>query len=190
MNRIAHLDPATTTGPAKALFDTVKAKYGAVPNLHRVLGNAPAALQAYLGFGAALADGAFDAKVREQIALTVAEINHCGYCLSAHTFIGQKLGLTAQQIVDARHAHVSDGRTDAILKLARSIVVQRGELETSDLERARAAGLTDGEILETVAHVALNIFSNYVNHIAGTDVDFPEVQPGDESVRCACEQAS
>jgi len=186
MIRIAHLDPVTTTGPAKSLFDGVKAKLGVVPNLHRVLGNAPAALRGYLSFGAVLAEGTFDAKLREQIALAIAESNQCGYCLSAHTFIGTRLGLTPQDIVDARHADSADAHTDAILKIARSMVVQRGELGAADLQRARAAGLTDGDLIEAVAHVALNIFSNYVNHIAGTIVDFPEVKPGNGYVVPSC----
>ena len=80
-------------------------------------------------------------------------------------------------------------RTDAILKLARSIVVQRGELGATGLDRARVARLTDGEIVETVASVALNIFSNYVNHIAGTTIDFPEVKPGNGYVAPSCDCA-
>lgn len=189
MNRIAPLDPLTTTGPAKPLFDGVQAKLGVVPNLFRVLGNAPAALSGYLTFGAALADGDFDAKLREQIALTVAESNQCGYCLSAHTFVGRKVGLTGQDITDARHAVAANGRTDAILKLARSIVVQRGELGASGLDQARVAGLSDGDIVETIANVALNIFSNYVNHIAGTVIDFPEVKPGNGYATASCDCA-
>jgi len=186
MNRIAHLDPITATGPVKPLFDGVQAKLGVVPNLFRVLGNAPAALDGYLKFNAALAGGSFDAKLREQIALAVAESNQCGYCLSAHTFIGSKLGLSAQDIADARHANAANERTAAILKLARSIVVQRGDLGAAGLEQARTAGLTDRDIVETVANVALNIFSNYVNHVAGTIVDFPEVKPGNGYVTSSC----
>jgi len=180
MTRIAHLDPQTTTGHAKALFDGVQAKLGMVPNLFRVLGNAPAALNGYLGLGMALGAGSFSAKLREQIALTVAESNQCAYCLSAHTFVGGKLGLTDQDIAGARRAGAADPRTDAILKLARVLVVQRGELDATSLAEARAAGLTDGDLIETVANVALNIFSNYVNHIAGTVIDFPEVKLGSE----------
>ena len=138
MNRFAHLDPVTTTGPAKSLLDTVEAKLGGVPNLFRVLGNAPAALNGYLSLSGALSGGSFDAKLRERIALAVAEINQCGYCLSAHTLIGRKVGLTGQDIADARHANATDARTDAILKLARSIVVQRGELGAAGSERAGA----------------------------------------------------
>jgi uncharacterized peroxidase-related enzyme len=189
MKRIAPLDPATTTGPAKSLFDVVQAKLGVVPNLFRVLGNAPAALNGYLSFSGALAGGSFDPKLREQIALAIAESNQCGYCLSAHTFIGRRLGLTGQEITDARHANAANPRTAAILNLARSIVVQRGEIGVAGLERVRAAGLTDGEIVETVANVALNIFSNYVNHIAGTVIDFPEVKPGNGYVTPSCDCA-
>lgn len=188
MNRIAHLDPATTNGPAKQLFDAVQAKLGAVPNLFRVLGNSPAALNGFLSLNGTLASGTFPAKLREQIALTVAETNQCAYCLSAHTFIGGKLGLAQQDLADARQANAADPRTDAILKLARNIVVQRGELGATELELARTAGLNDGEIIETVAHVALNIFSNYVNHLAGTVIDFPEVTltHGCSTSSCAC----
>lgn len=179
MNRISHLDPAQSTGKTKQLFDAVQSKLGLVPNLVRVLGNAPAALEGYLGLSGALAGGNLSAKVREQIALTVAESNLCGYCLSAHTFLGGKVGLTADDIAGARRANATADKTDAILKLARSIVVQRGEVSDADFGKARAAGLTDGDIVETVANVAVNILTNYMNHLARTVVDFPEVKPGD-----------
>jgi len=178
MNRIAQLDPAQATGKTKQLFDNVHAKLGVVPNLFRVLGNAPAALEGYLTFSGALAGGSLNASVREQIALTVAESNMCSYCLSAHTHLGAKIGLTQNEIVGAIHAAAVTAKTDSVLKLARSIVVQRGEVSDSDLERARSCGLTDGEIVETIANVALTIFTNYVNHVARTLVDFPEVKPG------------
>jgi uncharacterized peroxidase-related enzyme len=178
MNRIAQLDPVQATGKTKQLFDNVHAKLGGVPNLFRVLGNAPAALEGYLSFSGALAGGSLNERVREQIALTVAESNICSYCLSAHTYLAAKIGLTQNDIVGAIHAAAVTAKTDSILKLARSIVVQRGEVSDSDLERARCGGLTDGEIVETIANVALNIFTNYVNHVARTLVDFPEVKPG------------
>ncbi len=179
MNRITQLDPAAATGKTRQLFDGVQAKLGAVPNLFRVLGNSPAALEGYLNFSTALAGGALNAKVREQIALAVAEGNLCSYCLSAHTFIGGKVGLTEQDIADARQTNASSDRTDVVLKLALSILVQRGEISDTALKSARSAGLTDGEIIETVANVAVNIFTNYVNHVARTVVDFPEVKPGE-----------
>ncbi len=178
MNRITQLDPASATGKTKQLFDGVQAKLGIVPNLFRVLGNSPAALESYLDFSGALAGGVLGAKVREQIALAVAEINDCSYCRNAHSFIGGKVGLTAREIADARQVSSTDERTAAILDLARSIVVQRGELSETEFKAARAARLTDAEIVETTANVALNILTNYVNHVARTVVDFPEVPSG------------
>jgi uncharacterized peroxidase-related enzyme len=182
MGRITQLDPAQAAGKTKQLFDAVQSELGLVPNLVRVLATAPAALEGYLGFRRALAGGAFNAKVREQIALTVAETNLCGYCLSVHTFLGRKVGLTGEEIAGARRANATADKTGAILKLARGIVLQRGEISDADLAKARAAGLTDGDIVEAVANVAVNIFTNYMNHVARTVVDFPEVSPGDIAV--------
>ncbi len=178
MSRLQAIDPATAEGKSKTLLDAVKGKLGLVPNMTRVMANAPAALEAYLAFSGALAGGALNAKVREQIALTVGETNLCGYCLSAHTLIGGKVGLAATDIAAARRGTASDAKTNAILTLARSLVVQKGEISDGALSEARAAGLGDGEIVETIANVALNIFTNYVNHVARTVVDFPEVKPG------------
>lgn len=188
MNRIPTLDPANATGKAKQLLDAVQAKLGITPNLTRVLAQAPSALEGYLGFSGAVADGGLSARIREQIALTVAEENSCGYCLSAHTFIGGKVGLTDSDIAAARHATAADGKTDAILKLAAEIVAHRGKISDASLESARQAGISDAELVETVANVALNLFTNYLNHVAETAIDFPEVKPHSPctSEACAC----
>lgn len=190
MNRITQLDPAQATGKTKQLLDGVQAKLGVVPNLFRVFGNSPAALGAYLNFSGGLATGVLDEKVRHQIALAVAEINDCGYCRSAHTYLGGKAGLNEQELNDARKVVATDERTAAILNLARNIVVQRGDISESEFQAARAAKLTDAEIVETVANVALNILTNYLNLVAQTVVDFPEVKGGEAeactSESCAC----
>ena len=127
-----------------------------------------------MGLGSALAAGALDEKTREQLALAIAESNLCAYCLSSHKATAAKTGLNQLEIEDAIRARAADTRTEAILKLARSIVVQRGELTDADLARARAAGLNDGEIVEAVANVALNIFENYMSHVARVPIDFPQ----------------
>jgi uncharacterized peroxidase-related enzyme len=195
MNRIAQIDPAAATGRVRQLLDGVHAKLGVVPNLFRVLGNSTAALQGYLDLSTALAHGALSARVREQIALAVAEGNACSYCLSAHSFLGGKAGLSQVEIGEARAGVAQSEKETATLKLALAILVQRGEVSDGAIASARQAGLTDGEIVETVANVALNILTNYVNHVARTVVDFPEVKPGvgvpevaasDGSTECAC----
>lgn len=175
MSRIPAIDPATATGKPQQLLEAVQKKMGKTPNMMRVLANAPAALQGYLDLSGALGTGTLNAKVREQIALTVGEINHCDYCLSAHTAIGGMVGLGDDELRSAREAKSSDAKTHAILGLARTLVVNRGNLTDDELAAARAAGITDGEVLEVTANVALNILTNYVNHVAETVVDFPHV---------------
>ncbi len=180
-NRIQLVDPDHTTGAIRRLFAEIRAKFALVPNLLRVLANAPAALEGLMGLSAALARGALDEKTREQLALAIAESNLCAYCLSGHTAMAAKIGLSRVEIDDAIRASAADARTDAILKLARSIVVQRGELSDADLGRARAGGLSDGEIVETVANVALNIFENYMSHVARVPIDFPKKESSETS---------
>jgi len=179
MNRIQQIDPASATGKAKQLLEAVQSKLGIVPNLTRVLANAPAALEGYLNFSGALAGGILSTKVREQIAIAVAQGNHCDYCLSAHTFLGGKAGLNENDAANARQAIGTSAKDDAILKLALGIVVQQGLISDSAIKHARTAGLTDAEIVEVTANVALNVYTNYINHVAQTVVDFPQVKSGE-----------
>jgi uncharacterized peroxidase-related enzyme len=173
-NRIHSVDPDHATGAITRLFGEIRAKFAIVPNLFRVLANAPAALEGMMGLAAALAGGALDEQTRERLALAIAESNLCAYCLSAHGAKGARIGLNQAEIESAIRASAADARIDAILKLARSIVVQRGEVTDGDLAHARAAGLGDSEIVETVANVALNIFENYMSHVARVPIDFPQ----------------
>lgn len=179
MNRIHQTDPNIATGKAKQLFDGVQKALGFVPNLMRVIGNSPAALEGYLGLNRALSHGVLPAPLREQIALTVGEINGCGYCLSAHTLLGSKAGLSQDDIRAARRATAPNDKSDAALKFARAVTLQRGHIADTDRHAARSAGLNDAEIVEVVQHVALNILTNYTNNVARTVIDFPEVKPGE-----------
>src|SRR5690348_8082598 len=180
-NRIQPVDPDRATGSIRRLFEEIRAKFALVPNLLRVVANAPAALEGLMALSAALARGALDEKTREQLALAIAESNLCAYCLSGHAAMAAKIGLNQAEIGNAIRASAADARIDAILKLARSIVVQRGELSDVDFGRARARGLSDGEIVETVANVALNIFENYMSHVARVPIDFPQGQSRETS---------
>lgn len=176
MSRIELVDPKQAEGKQKELLDGIQKKLGMTPNIMRSLATSPAALQAYLGFSGALAEGKLDAKVREQIALTVAEANGCDYCLAAHSAVGGMVGLSKDEIYDARLGTSSDGRIAAALRFARTIVEKRGWVGNEDLETVRNAGFDDGEISEIVANVAFNTFTNYFNHVAETPIDFPKVE--------------
>lgn len=174
MSRITALDPAQATGKTAELFTAVKSKLGVVPNLMRTLGQSPAALEAYLGFSGALAKGVLPAKVREQLALAIGQTNACDYCLSAHSLLGKGAGLTAEAILEARLNRAEDPKTQALLKFAVTVVESRDLVADEVLAAVRAGGASDAEIIEVIAHVALNTLTNYTNHIAQTAIDFPK----------------
>ena len=180
--RIKQLNPDTTTGQAKELFDLVKGKIGFIPNLVKVFGNSPATLQAYLSLGEITSKGSFNNKLREQLALAIAEENACNYCLSAHTAIGKMNGLTEEQIDDSRKGTAQDEKVAKALEFAKIVTNKRGQVNASDLEAIKSSGYTDGEILEIVLNVVSNTLTNYVNHIAQTEIDFPVVEAGNYSV--------
>lgn len=171
------VNPAAATGKAKTLLDAVQSRFGMTPNPMRTMANSPAVLEAFLNFNAALSQGMLDSQTREQIALAVAEVNGCGYCLSAHSAVGKLVGLDEAAIAQARRAKAADPRTGALLSLAQAITLQRGEISDETFRSARKAGLSDGEIAEVVANVGLNIFTNYLNLVAHTELDFPPVKP-------------
>ncbi|MDJ0950354.1 MAG: carboxymuconolactone decarboxylase family protein [Alphaproteobacteria bacterium] len=176
MSRLTPVDPAVAAGKTKTLLDAVQKKLGAVPNLLRVLGNSPAALQAYLGLSETLGGSSLDAKTRELIALTVAGANDCDYCASAHSAIGKSLGLEPSALTAGLEGRSADPKTQAALRFAKVLVEKRGWASEEDLAAVRAAGHGEGEIVEIVAAVALNIFTNYTNHVADTEIDFPVVR--------------
>ena len=176
--RITPVDPNQAQGKTKVLLDTVQKKLGATPNLIRTLAVAPAALEGYLNFSQGLAGGSLTARLREQIALTLAGANTCQYCASAHTFIGKSLGLDDNELAANLEASSSDPKVEAALIFVCSIVSKRGWVDDTEVRRVRDAGYSDGEITEIIANVALNIFTNYFNHIARTELDFPPVDVG------------
>jgi uncharacterized peroxidase-related enzyme len=172
--------PATVdAAPAAAqrLLNGVKAKLGSVPNLFRLLAVSPAALEGYLGLSGALGKGSLDARTRERIALAVAEFNGCGYCTSAHAFIGKNMaGLTDAEIAANRNGGSTDDRAAAAVRFAVKVVEARGQVSDADVASVRLAGYSDAEVVEIVLHVALNTLTNYVNEVAETVIDFPAVK--------------
>lgn len=175
MLRITPVDPNHTDTKTAATLNAVKAKLGMLPNLFTTLARAPAALNGYVQLSEALGRGRLTPRQREMIAIAVAQENVCSYCLSAHSAIGHSAGLSGDDIVRARHGGAHDAKDDAILKFALHIVKSRADVSDSTLAAARQAGLDDGLILEIIAHIALNVLTNYVNRVAGTEVDFPVV---------------
>ena len=161
---------------AQPLLHAVEKQLGVVPNLFRVVGNSPAALEGYLGLNGALGKGELEAATRERIALAVAEVNACDYCLSAHTYLGKNLAkLSEAEIAANRDGMSTDSKADAAVRFAVKLVKARGHVSDADVQAVKKAGYNDAQVIEIVLHVALNTLTNYVNEVAKTEIDFPVV---------------
>ncbi len=159
-------------------LEGVQRQLGSVPNLFRVVANSPAALEGYLGLNAALGKGRIDAPTRERIALTVAELNGCEYCLSAHAYLGKNLAkLDDAELRRNQEGSSSDPKAAAALLFATKLVRARGHVTDADVAAVKRAGYDDAQVVEIVAHVALNTLTNYVNSALATELDFPKVSP-------------
>lgn len=162
---------------SQPLLEAVKKQLGSAPNLFRITANSPAALEGYLSLNGALAKGTLDARTRERIALAVAEINGCDYCLSAHTYLATNIAkLDAAEIAANRAGTSQDDKARAAVQFAARIVRNRGHVADADVAAVKAAGFDDAQVVEIVAHVALNTLTNYLNGVLGTDIDFPVVR--------------
>lgn len=167
---------AASPAASQPLLQAVEKQLGSVPNLFRLVGTSPAALEGYLAMMGALAKGALPAATRERIALAVAEFNGCGYCLAAHTYLGKHLAKLDDAEIAANRAGTShDAKADAAVRFAVDVARGRGHVDATALAGVRAAGWSDAQVIEIVQHVALNTWTNYVNEVAGTSIDFPAV---------------
>ena len=179
MSRIptpATIEAAPTA--SQPMLEAVKKQLGVVPNLFRLVATSPAALEGYLGMSGALGKGALPAATRERIALAVAQINGCGYCLAAHSYLGKNLAKLDDAEIEAnRNGGSSDAKADAAVRFAAKVTRERGHVGAEDLLTVKNAGYTDAQIVEIVQHVALNTWTNYINEVAKTVIDFPEVTP-------------
>lgn len=177
MTRLTALNPDQASGKNKDLFNSIRSKFGVVPNMMRTMGNSPAFLEGYLNLGGALSAGTLGVKISALLALVVAESNACNYCLSAHTYLGANLAkLDSDAMEAARLGNSKDPKVDAILKFAQTLVRKRGHVTDADVTTVKNAGVNDGEISEIVGHVALNTLTNYFNNTANTEIDFPVVE--------------
>jgi len=161
---------------SKPILSAVEAKLGVVPNLFRLVATSPATLEGYIANSSALGR-TLDARTRERIALAVAQVNGCDYCLSAHSYLGLNLAkLTPEEIALNRKGASGDPKADAAVRFAAKVTTQRGHVDSPDIAAVRNAGFSDAQIVEIIAVVAENCFTNFLNEVAKTEIDFPVVR--------------
>lgn len=175
MSNVPLIERESATGAVKEQLDQIHAAFGAVPAMFRAVANSPAALTSMWSAFGAFSGGTLGPAMGEQLAVAVANRNSCEYCLAAHTALGRKAGLTRETLASAQDGASDDPKTAALLAFALKLVEERGQLEPSDVQTVREHGWTDEEIVETIAQVALNLFTNYVNIALAVPIDFPTV---------------
>lgn len=176
MSRINIVDPNSATEEQHALFDAIQARLGMVPNFLKVFANSPAALRAFLGLYGIANEGSLDPQTRERIALALAQQNACEYCVSAHSAIGRKAGLSTAEIEANRAGSSRDAKAAAAVKFARALVAHTGEVTTAELLELRSAGYSDAQIVEIITHVGLNLLTNIIGKASRVEIDFPRVE--------------
>ena len=182
MSRVS-IQPQAVPAASQPLLDQIQQAFGATPNMFKAVSNSPAALQSMWGFFGALGKGTLGARLGEQLAVAIANANRCEYCLAAHTVLGQNAGATGADMAAAQVGRSDDPRTAAALAFALKVVGQRAQVDArgrlfrrlADVTNLRTAGFDDGQIVEIMAHVALNLFTNYINVALDVPVDFPRV---------------
>lgn len=183
MSRL-HTPASIEASPAASqpLLEGVRKQLGGVPNMFRVIASSPAALEGYLGLGNALGRGKLDARTRARLALVVAEQNGCDYCLSAHTYLGLHLAkISPEEIALNRKGASGDAKANAAVSFAAKVARERGHVGEADIAAVRERGFTDAEVVEIIALVAENSFTNYLNEAAKTEIDFPVVRAANEA---------
>lgn len=176
MSRISIPTAEQTLDGSKPLLAAVQKQLGVTPNLMRLVGHSPAALEGYLSLNGAVGKGKLSVQLRERIALAIAEYNGCDYCLSAHDYLGRNVAkLSEAELNAARDGHSEDARTEAALHFALQVAKNRGNVSDADLATVRLAGFDEASVVEIVINVSLNVLTNYVNNVARTDIDFPKV---------------
>jgi len=174
MSKLEKVSKENASKESIEIFESLESKVGMVPNVYATLGNSAKALKATLSIGEILQGGEFNGKETEAIALAVAQTNDCGYCLAAHTAVGKSQGLSEDETVALRNGSIEDDKLKALTDLAKSITEKRGYPSEDLVDNFFDAGYNQAALSELIVLVGLNTITNYTNHIAQTEIDFPE----------------
>lgn len=175
MARIPAINKDNAQGELHDIYEQLEKKMGKVINIFQVMGNSPAALKGFLALSQAAEQTTLSPKIKEAIALVVGQSNECNYCLSAHSAMAKKMGLSDENILQARQGISEDFKTKEILKFVKKVIENKGKVSDQDVSHLKESGITDKELVEIILLVSVNIFTNYFNLIADTKIDFPEV---------------
>ncbi|WP_291841859.1 carboxymuconolactone decarboxylase family protein [Maricaulis sp.] len=173
MTKLMIFDETTAPAKAKPILRSVRSKYGFIPNLMGELAASPAALESYATLSSLYGQSGLTPAEQQVVLLTTSRENNCGYCVAAHSTVSLNTDLDRQVLSALREGTVidSDPRLEALRQFTASIVRNRGLVERHDIDAFLAAGFTRANILDVMTGVTMKTMSNYVNHIAETELD-------------------
>ncbi|MDA7977449.1 MAG: peroxidase-related enzyme [Pirellulales bacterium] len=175
MPRLHPIDLESAPRATQKLMANVEEQLGMVPNFIATMAHSTSVAQAYLGLGNALDQCELSQELREQVALTVSQVNGCDYCVASHSAVARSIGLTEDAVRDARNSDSPDQHLETVLRFARQVIEKRGNVSEDDLEDLRSAGCDDPAVIEILGQIVFVTFANYLNNVAQTDIDFPSV---------------
>jgi uncharacterized peroxidase-related enzyme len=176
MSRINAVSPTNANEEQAELYAAITAQLGMVPNFLKVFAHSPTALRAFLGLHGVASEGSLDPLTKERIALGLAEQNACEYCVSAHTAIGRKAGLSSAEIEANRAGSSQDAKAAVAVKFARSLAEHNGAITNTELLEVRNAGYSESDIIEIITHVGMNVLTNILGKASQVEIDFPKVE--------------
>lgn len=176
MSRINLVTEENANEEQAALYSAINDQLGMIPNFLKVFANSPSALRAFLGLHSIANEGSLDPQTKERIALVLAEQNACQYCVSAHTAIGRKAGLSSAEMEANREGSSQDAKAAAAVKFAKALAENNGDVTTAELLDVRSAGYSEAEIVEIITHVGMNVLTNILGKASRVEIDFPKVE--------------
>jgi uncharacterized peroxidase-related enzyme len=140
------------------------------------MSHAPNVLEGYLGFSDSLTKGKLKQQEKEQIALYVAVLNKCTYCIAAHSFFLNKLGYKSASIELFKDGRADSPKSQAMLHFVKTLVQKNGQVSQNDITELQKEGFEETEIVEIIGVVGINLFTNYLALAAHPKIDFPEIE--------------
>jgi uncharacterized peroxidase-related enzyme len=177
MSRLSVPNLESDTGPSGQIFAQIKKAIGSVPNTFAAIAaHGPAALKAVLAADAVLTAGTLTKRDQETVKLIISGVAGCDYCVAAHSQLGKLAGLKPDELKNIRDGKpTGDAKRDALVGFVRKLAQSSGTVSDEDFAAIRAAGYSDGQLVEISLAFATTVFTNVFNRINDTEIDFPAV---------------
>jgi uncharacterized peroxidase-related enzyme len=165
-------DPATAPAASTEILRGVQKSWGVMPNLHRVLAESPAALEAYATLWRIAEKTGFTPQERNIAYIAIIYENECTYCIAGHTNLSRVAEVEPEAITAVREGRpIADPKLDALRQFAAKVTRNRGVVSEADVSAFKAAGYDNRAMLDVLVLAATKLISNYTNHLAQTPLD-------------------